>query len=120
MKTNRTGNIVIRSLRSGAVHLACAFVVTGTVFAQATITTYAGNDSIFAGNGQPAVNAQLAQPFGVAVDGNGNVFIGGTGLQMVLKVARDGIITVVAGDGLNRFGGDGGLATAASLSTPKA
>jgi hypothetical protein len=47
------------------------------------------------------------------------VYIAATGLQMLLKVARDGIITVVAGDGLNRFGGDGGLATAASLSTPQ-
>jgi trimeric autotransporter adhesin len=119
MKATRTGNVVICSLRAGALNLACAFAVSGVVFAQATITTYAGNDSVFAGNGQPAVNAQLAQPFGVAVDPNGNVFVGATGLQMVLKVARDGIITVVAGDGLNRFGGDGGLATAASLSTPQ-
>src|ERR1700730_11963741 len=97
----------------------CAVLFCGTMFAQTTITTYAGNDAIFAGNGQPAVTAQLAQSTGVAVDSRGNVFIAATGLQMILKVARDGIITVVAGDGLNRFAGDGGLATSASLANPE-
>lgn len=99
--------------------LVCAFLFCGAAFGQATITTYAGNDAIFAGSGLAALNAQLAQPYGVAVDSHGNVFIAATGLQMILKVDAHGIITVVAGDGLNRFGGDGGLATAASLSTPQ-
>jgi uncharacterized protein (TIGR03437 family) len=99
--------------------VACAVLFSEAAFAQATITTYAGNDAIFAGSGLAAINAQLAQPYGVAVDSHGNVFIAATGLQMILKVDIHGIITVVAGDGLNRFSGDGGLATAASLSNPQ-
>jgi hypothetical protein len=66
MKANtKIQNAVMCGLRGGAVNFACAFLVCGVAVAQPTITTYAGNDAIFAGSGQPAVNAHLAQPAGV-------------------------------------------------------
>jgi hypothetical protein len=99
--------------------LPCALVFSGLVLGQGTINTYAGNDALFAGSGQPAITAQLVGPNNSVVDGQGNVYISAGGLAVVLKVtAATGVISVFAGDGLYRFGGDGGLAVGASLAYP--
>jgi sugar lactone lactonase YvrE len=57
-------------------------------------------------------------PFGVAVDGNGNLYIADYGNARIRKVSRDGIIGTVAGNGTGGFSGDGGPATDAQLSLP--
>src|ERR1035441_55616 len=80
-----------------------------------TITTYTGNDAIFAGTGQQATAVQIPAPRGVAVDSQGNIYVSSITLAMILKVAPSGAITVAAGNGLNRYAGDGGPAVAASL-----
>jgi streptogramin lyase len=84
------------------------------------ITTVAGNGvQGFSGDGGPATSASLRSPEGVAVDGSGNVFIADTGNQRIRRVdAATGIITTVAGNGVQGFSGDGGPATSASLSRP--
>jgi len=95
------------------------------------ITTVAGSGPIgpdkgyAAGDGGPALAATLRGPFGLAVDGAGNLFLteqdpNGTGTYtgprfQVLKVSADGIILTVVGSGLKGFSGDGGLALGASL-----
>ena len=83
-----------------------------------TITTYAGSDAIFAGTGQQATAVQIPAPRGVAVDSQGNIYVSSIALAMILKVAPSGVITVAAGNGLNRYAGDGGPAVAASLAGP--
>jgi uncharacterized protein (TIGR03437 family) len=83
------------------------------------ITTVAGNGSVGAsGDGGPAVAASLNQPRGVAVDNAGNIYIADSGNHRIRKVAPNGIITTVAGDGADDFSGDGGPAAAAKLSSP--
>ena len=84
-----------------------------------TITTYAGNDAIFSGGGLQATAVQIPAPAGVASDAQGNIYISSDGLSMILKVTPGGVITVYAGDGLARYGGDGGPAVGASLSNPQ-
>lgn len=80
------------------------------------ITTVAGNGVAgFSGDGGPAINAQLNQPQGVAVDAAGNVYIADAYNSRVRRVNPAGTITTVAGDGVARFSGDGGPASAASL-----
>jgi sugar lactone lactonase YvrE len=74
----------------------------------------------FAGDGGSATNAKLASPFGVALDGAGNLFIADTENARVRKVDASGTITTVAGNGLYRFAGDGGPATNASFISPRA
>jgi uncharacterized protein (TIGR03437 family) len=69
----------------------------------------------FSGDGALAVNAQLSNPYGVAVDGAGNLYIGDTGNNRIRRVAPSGIITTVAGTGTNGTSGDGGPATAAQI-----
>ncbi len=71
-----------------------------------------------AGDGGPAVTAQLAYPSAVAVDGDGNVYIGDSGSHRVRKVDQNGTITTFAGAGPS-YPGDGGLATEAALRSPR-
>jgi sugar lactone lactonase YvrE len=85
------------------------------------ITTVAGTGSIIAGgDGGAATAAQLTLPTGMAVDGSGNVFFSDYGNHRIRKIsAATGVITTIAGTGMAGFLGDGGLATAAQLNTPR-
>ncbi len=79
------------------------------------ITTVAGNG---VGDGGAATNAQLNFPQGVAVDTAGNLFISDSDDSRVRKVETNGIITTVAGSGVEGYWGDGGAATNAQLALP--
>lgn len=83
------------------------------------ITTAAGTgESGFSGDGGPATSAQLRQPFGIAVDWDGNLFIADFANHRVRKVTAAGIMTTVAGTGASGFSGDGRLAVDAQLGGP--
>ncbi len=90
------------------------------VDALGVLTVVAGNGTYgFSGDGGPATSASLSGPTGLAVDGLGNLFIGDMGNNRIRKVAAaDGIITTVAGNGIEGFSGDNGPATSASLNRP--
>jgi hypothetical protein len=49
------------------------------------------------GDGGPAVNATLLEPKGLAIDAQGNVYIGDTSNARLRKVDTNGIITTIAG-----------------------
>ena len=84
------------------------------------ISTVAGNGTAgFSGDGGPATSASLNIPIAVAVDGSGNIYIAEM-RHRVRKVDASGIITTVAGDGTEGFGGDGGPGIAARLNSPVA
>jgi sugar lactone lactonase YvrE len=85
-----------------------------------TITTIAGTGvEGYNGDGIKAVKAMLDNPNGVAIDSADNVFIVDRSNQRIRRVeASTGVITTVAGNGIAGYGGDGGLATAASLNSP--
>ncbi|MEP7364398.1 MAG: hypothetical protein ABI972_14180 [Acidobacteriota bacterium] len=86
------------------------------LFAQGTISTYAGNgDFIYSGDGGQATAASIQSPNGVAVDAAGNVYISDFGNKRIRKVAPDGVITTYAGNGTIGFSGDGGPAVNAQL-----
>ncbi len=73
----------------------------------------------YSGNGGAATSATLYFPHGVAVDGNGNLYIADTTNQVIRKVmASTGDISTVAGSGTSGYSGDGGAATSAELSNP--
>jgi sugar lactone lactonase YvrE len=82
------------------------------------ISTFAGGGSNDNGDGGPATAATVF-PNALALDAAGNVFISDRGHSQIRKVdVTSGIITTVAGSGAIGSDGDGGLATAASLSDP--
>ena len=74
----------------------------------------------FSGDSGQALNAQLADPKGVAVDAAGYLYIADTINSRIRKVAPDGTITTIAGSGQPVYGGDGGYATQAPMSFPAA
>ncbi len=78
-----------------------------------------GNGAGSNGDGGLATSAQLDFPYGVAVSSSGEVFISEFGGARIRKVDASGIITTVAGNGINGFSGDGGSATACQLSNPR-
>jgi hypothetical protein len=84
------------------------------------ITTLAGWNAGFSGDGGPSVSASVTAPRNVALDRSRNLYIADTGNHAIRKItAATGIITTVAGRG-GSFGysGDGGRATNAYLNTP--
>jgi hypothetical protein len=88
------------------------------IAATANIQTAAG-DGTLDGSGDPATQAVLYSPSGVFVDSKGNIFIGDSGDNVILKVvAATGIIETVAGNETAGYSGDGGPATQAELNGP--
>lgn len=71
------------------------------VGADGTTATVAGTGTAgFSGDGGPALDAQLRHPLVLAVDADGDVFVGDRGNSRVRKVdARTGAISSVAGNG---------------------
>lgn len=80
------------------------------------ITTVAGNGAdAYSGDGTEATSAALGEPWGVAVDASGEMFIPSD--NRVRKVDTNGIITSVAGNGTSTYSGDDSLATNAGVTT---
>ncbi|MGH1505481.1 MAG: protein kinase domain-containing protein, partial [Acidimicrobiales bacterium] len=85
------------------------------------ITTIAGTgNASYGGDNGPATNADLYNPFGIAIDGDGNLYIADTYNHRIRHVDTNGIITTIAGTGSFGPTGDGGPATSATLSGPSA
>jgi hypothetical protein len=85
------------------------------------ISVFAGNrTAAYAGDGGPAVGASLNGPWGVTVGPDGQVYIADQNNHSVRKVALDGTISTIAGNGTSGFAGDGGPASAAVLDSPAA
>ncbi len=83
------------------------------------IRTIAGTGTAgFSGDGGPATSAQLNMPADVKVDANGNIYIADMMNHRVRRIDPAGIITTVAGDGVQGRGPDSVSAISSSLNTP--
>ncbi|HXN17081.1 MAG TPA: choice-of-anchor D domain-containing protein [Candidatus Binatus sp.] len=71
-------------------------------------------------NDMPALDADIYEPYQIAVDSMGNYYFASYGQNRVFKVNASGLLTVVAGNGLAGYSGDGvtGGAAQAMLDSP--
>ena len=75
------------------------------------ITTIAGTGTAgFSGDGGPALQAQFNLPNQIAIDKDGNLYVLDSGNFRIRRIAKDGTISTVAGNGTAGFSGDGGPA----------
>ena len=84
------------------------------------ITSVAGNGKKgYSGDGGPATEASLNEPYEVRFDADGNMFFVEMQNHLIRRVDRKtGVISTVAGTGKAGFGGDGGPALKAQFRSP--
>ncbi|MEW4488374.1 hypothetical protein AB1L42_09855 [Thalassoglobus sp. JC818] len=71
------------------------------------------------GDGGPAAQAQVGNPFGVEIGPDGALYVCEVDTHVVRRIdPSSGKITTVAGTGKKGYSGDGGLATEAELNEP--
>jgi uncharacterized protein (TIGR03437 family) len=108
---------------SGNVYVADAAVhQVRRIAADGSIQTVAGTGVAgFAGDGGPASAALLNQPYGLALDAAGDLYIADLGNARVRKVTVDGTIQTVAGGGAlpATSTGQGGPSTSVQLVQPR-
>ena len=89
--------------------------------ADASATIVAGDTELgFGGDGGPISEALFLLPQSFAVGEDGRIFIADTGNHRIRIVSSEGVIETFAGTGEPGYGGNGGPATQAKLSSPKA
>jgi len=84
------------------------------------LTTVAGcGQRGYSGDGGPAAEASLNEPYELRFDADGNLYVVEMKNHVVRRIdAKSKIITTVAGSGKPGFGGDGGPATTALFRQP--
>ncbi len=87
--------------------------------ASSFLTTVAGTGTRgFSGDNGPAQTAQISRAIRLDIDNAGNLYFTDTDNHRIRKIAPNGTITTVAGNGAAGFSGDGGPAIAARLNFP--
>jgi DNA-binding beta-propeller fold protein YncE len=84
------------------------------------ISTIAGTgEAGFAGDGGPATQAQMNQPYGIVIDRSGNCYVADRLNGRVRRIdCASGVIATLAGDGSGKFSGDSGPSNRAGLAEP--
>ncbi len=86
-----------------------------------TVGTFAGTGTAgFSGDGGQATAAMLSSPWGMAIDGAGNLLIADKINYRIRKVSTTGIINTVSGGSTSGYSGDGGPASNARIYEPTA
>jgi sugar lactone lactonase YvrE len=80
------------------------------------ITTYAGFSALV--EGAPAINQRLRGVNDVISDGAGGFYFSSSAQHSIYRIAPDGTVRTVAGNGTSGFSGDGGQSRLAQLNAP--
>lgn len=88
--------------------------------ASGVITTIAGTTEVgYSGDGGAATAACFNEPYGMAIDGSGGLYVADRLNAVVRRIdLATGIVTTFAGTGGKDFGGDGGPADQAAMREP--
>lgn len=96
------------------------FLLLTEVSTAQVIVTVAGTPGTagYGGDGSAATSALISQPYSVAADASGNLYIADFGNARIRKVSASGTISTFAGTGTSGYSGDGAAATSAKLNNP--
>ncbi len=111
--------VFFRRLALGGVLVAAVLCTAAPAFASTTyeLSAFAGTGTAAAPTAGSATSSDLQYPYGLAVDGSGNVYIADTDNNAVEKVTPSGQLSVIAGTG-NAGPPTVGLATSSDLREP--
>ncbi len=85
-----------------------------------TIETFAGTGSMgYSGDGGAATAASLALPRSISLDAAGDVIFADSNNQRIRSINAQGIISTIAGSGVQGFAADGTSSTVGALNTPR-
>jgi len=87
------------------------------VTAAGVVTTLAGSQAAVGSSDGTGAAAQFNAPYGVAVDGSGNLYVSDQGNNTIRKIASGGVVTTLAGTAGHRGSADG-TGAAAQFFTP--
>jgi len=97
---DRAGNLYIADTDNNCIRKVDALGIIATFAGHCASPGKGGvSNGGYAGDGGAALDALLDRPYSVTVDGVGNVYIADTFNNRIRKVAIDGTITTVAGNG---------------------
>lgn len=85
-----------------------------------SVTTIAGNNQYFYGDGKVPFNAAFGPRLAVSITSPGELLITDISNVRIRYTTTDPLVTTVAGTGVSAYRGDGGLAFTAAFSTPTA
>ncbi len=87
-----------------------------------TITTILGTGSAgAAAAGAQSSSSPLFRPSGLVTDAAGNLYIADSGNHRIIRVDHaTGAVSIAAGNSIQAYGGDGGVAISAALNSPRA
>lgn len=107
---DRLGNMYVADLNNSVIR---------KINAAGIVTHFAGQAGVFnfSGDGGPATTARLNSPLIVRTDTANNVYFSDQGNNRIRKINTAGIISTYAGT-VGGYGGDGGAAISAKMSSP--
>ena len=110
IRVDTGGNVYVADMNNNRIR---------KIDASGNISTLVGDGTAsYGGDGGMASSASLNKPTGVALDTYGNLYLSDSTNHRIRMVDASGIITTIAGNGSAGYGGDGGMASSASLSAP--
>jgi DNA-binding beta-propeller fold protein YncE len=97
-----------------------AFLLLPSLLPAQSIVTIAGTGAAgFSGDGGPAIQAQINNPYGLSTGPGGALYFCEIGNHRVRRLdLKSGIISTVAGSGQKGYSGDGGPALSAAMNEP--
>ena len=120
VSVDAAGNFYIADLYNEAIRVVNTqtntIMIAGVQISPGDINTVAGNGTEgYSGDGGPANQGQLNNPWSTTVDALGDILITDTGNNVIRQVNTGGTISTYAGNGTSGFGGDGGPASEAEF-----